>query len=383
MIYIHIPFCRSFCTYCSFYSLAVPHCKNTKGGKSPDIRFGEYVRVVEEEAERRYAEIRSTLPTYGHPEYSDTLYIGGGTPSLLPTGAIPDLVAGINTAVYGEEIHGFEEFTVEVNPEDIREKGLPFIENLKSAGVDRISMGVQSFDDSILRWMNRRHDSKTALSAFGMIRNAGINNISIDLIFGFSGLTDDLWKSTVRQAIDMAPEHISAYQLSIEEGSLLERQVLAGKYTEADEEDCRRQYDILCGMLGDAGYDHYEVSNFALPGYKAVHNSAYWRRVPYVGLGAAAHSAIAGPAGNLSVRCWNSDDERGYVQTCEQLSPEDEKVERIMLGLRTEDGIAPDLLSLNMLEEMIADGSLVWAADNVRIPEDHFFVSDEIIRKLI
>lgn len=284
----------------------------------------------------------------------------------------------------------FQEFTVEVNPEDITEKGNEYVCGLISLGVNRISMGVQSFDDGILRWMNRRHDAVGAEKAFRILRGCGVRNISIDLIFGLSQLTDELWEDTIRKAIGLSPEHISAYQLSIEEGSALARMAADGRYTEASDEQCRRQYDILCRILGEAGYRHYEISNFARPGFEAVHNSAYWRRVPYIGLGPGAHSL------GCNVRSWNTQtlphrNPDGtlltYTRESETLSEEDIRIERIMLPLRTDAGLeAEALYSLtdrHVVDALLNERALVRVDDRIRIPEDHFFTSDEIIRELI
>ena len=280
----------------------------------------------------------------------------------------------------------WSEFTVEVNPEDIVRKGEEYVKGLLALGVNRISMGVQSFDDRILRWMNRRHDSAEAVEAFRILRRCGVGNISIDLIFGLPQLSEAVWTDSLERALDLGPEHISAYQLSIEEGSALEKLIAKGGFTEATEDQCREQYDLLCSKLGEAGYHHYEVSNFSRPGYEAVHNSAYWRRVPYVGLGPGAHSLSAG-----SVRSWNSEDIHAYSREEEILSPEDIRVERIMLPLRTDAGLPEaELRSLAgdaAVDRLLSEGALVLChperSRRIRIPEDHFFVSDDIISDLI
>lgn len=280
----------------------------------------------------------------------------------------------------------FDEFTVEVNPEDIVEKGLEYARGLLALGVNRISMGIQSFNDDILRWMNRRHDAGNAVKAFHILRESGVRNISIDLIFGISQLTDETWKDTIEKALELSPEHISAYQLSIEEGSAVAKMVADGRYVEASEEQCRRQYDILCRCLGRSGYHHYEISNFAKPGFEAVHNSAYWRRAPYIGLGPGAHS-LSG-----DVRSWNSQElpHRNivtYSRNFETLSPEDIRVEKIMLSLRTDKGLeATELYSLadsTVIDTLLSEGALEKQGTCVRIPEDHLFTSDEIVRELI
>ena len=358
MIYVHVPFCKSFCTYCDFYS-------EIRSEKVQNL----FMRELTEEIEARRDEITSTLAL-------NTLYIGGGTPSVLPLSAI----AGIADALGCPPP---DEFTVEVNPEDIACKGPAYARGLREAGVNRISMGIQSFDDTLLRWMGRRHDSRRAVEAFGILREAGFDNIGIDLISGISHLDDSVWKDTLRQAAALSPEHISAYQLSIEEGSALAAMVRDGRYEEADAEQCRRQYDILCDTLAAAGYRHYEISNFAKPGREALHNSAYWRRQPYVGLGPGAHSlTFSTPAhGNgreADRRSWNSCTLPRWTSGSEILSPAEIREERIMLGLRTDRGIEPSEVEgkdISSLEKCVGG--------RLRIPESEWFVSDAIIRDLI
>lgn len=331
------------------------------------------------------------------PGAVNTLYIGGGTPSVLPLDVlrrIVDALLSSRSLRRGENTVGvqspFEEFTVEVNPEDIVEKGGKYVRGLLETGVDRVSMGIQSFDDGILRWMNRRHSAAGAVEAFRILRRCGVRNISVDLIFGLSQLADDVWKDTIERALELAPEHISAYQLSIEEGSALAKLVADGRYVEASEEQCRRQYDILCRCLGRSGYHHYEISNFARPGFEAVHNSAYWSRVPYIGLGPGAHSLTG------DIRSWNSQElphrspdgsPATYSRTSETLSPEDIRVERIMLSLRTDKGLeAAELYSLAdraVINSLLSEGALEKQGGSIRIPESRLFTSDEILRELI
>ena len=420
MIYLHVPFCESRCTYCGFFSSVIPR-------NSRNLCFEAYADAVCKEISERRDEIAGTLNV-------NTLYIGGGTPSVLPLDVLSRIVkalispsegatppnplrfalrpvspaashpfmrpraatdsAGVplhdgNEVILSEakNLSSWEEFTVEVNPEDIVEMGEEYVMGLLALGVNRISMGVQSFDDEILKWMNRRHDSATAVEAFRILRRCGVGNISIDLIFGLPRLSEELWSDTIGKALELEPEHISAYQLSIEEESALERLIAQGKFTEATDEQCRRQYDLLCKRLGDAGYHHYEISNFALPDREAVHNSAYWRRVPYVGLGPGAHSLSAG-----SVRSWNSGTLKEYSREEEVLTPEDIRVERIMLPLRTDVGLPEsELRSLAgdaSVDHLLSEVALVHchserSEEYIRIPEDHFFTSDDIIRDLI
>lgn len=477
MIYIHVPFCGSFCTYCDFYS-EICRCSQA---------FNEYADAVLSEIGDRQKELSMNMSAQ---DAVNTLYIGGGTPSVLPLvvlarivkaiaspGTLRRLVSivepqarrpavGVSEKISVSAVAGpvspvteplpsvtepvspvteplssvtepvevtapFEEFTIEVNPEDIVEKGHEYVRGLIALGVNRISMGVQSFDDGVLRWMNRRHDARRAVEAFRILRGCGVRNISIDLIFGLSQLTDKIWKDTLEKALELAPEHISAYQLSIEEGSALAKMVADGRYVEATDEQCRRQYDIICQSLRQSGYHHYEISNFAKPGFEAVHNSAYWRRVPYIGLGPGAHSLTG------NVRSWNSqelphritdkhphkatynnrsnlppenllcaqtgnsgmnpsktplsDYQDGglttYSRSSETLSPEDIRVERLMLSLRTDKGLeATELYSLadrTVIGSLLSEGALEASGTRIRIPEDRFFTSDEILRELI
>ena len=418
MIYLHVPFCRSFCTYCGFYSETVP-CR--KGGGEPV--FDAYAERVCREIDERVADF---VAANGLPV--NTLYIGGGTPSVLPANTLRRIVNHLRTVLSGSAVDHvvtenkgkcsagvncrpaslvvsenegkcsseggcmtFEEFTVEVNPEDVVEKGAVYVRGLLEMGVNRISMGVQSFDDGILRWMNRRHDAARAREAMRILREAGVRNVSIDLIFGLSQLSDAQWEATLDQALALEPEHLSAYQLSIEEDSALADQIAKGRYTEASEEACRRQYDRLCERMARAGFHHYEVSNFARPGFEAVHNSAYWRRIPYLGLGPGAHSAYALPPeeeGTVNVRTWNSCDPVNWKEAGrETLTPEQRQEETLMLGLRTSRGLPESWLhehcDRQALERLLAAGALEKGPEGtIRIAEHHFFVSDEIIAEL-
>ena len=254
-------------------------------------------------------------------------------------------------------------------------------------------MGVQSFDDGILKFMNRRHDVDTARKAYAILECAGVENISIDLIFGLPQLSDHQWQDTLDKALSISPsgklpKHISSYQLSVEPGSMLAKLVERGRWEEASEELCEHQYNMLCQTLRNAGYIHYEISNFALPRFEAKHNSAYWRHIPYVGFGPGAHSYTG------VSRCWNEPDLGKYLenpagcQDGEDLTEEQLVLERIMLALRTSDGIPESYLrghcDLDKLSRAFAIGNLVLLSNgNVRIPEDRFFISDRIISDII
>ncbi len=327
---------------------------------------------------------------------NSTLYIGGGTPSVLPLDVYERLMEDLASAGVRAP---FDEFTFEVNPEDVVEKGETYVEGLMRLGVNRFSMGVQSFDDDILRWMNRRHDGVTARKAYHILEAVGAGNISIDLIFGLPQLTDVRWKDTLEKAVDIsskgiAPRHVSSYQLSVEPGSALAKLQERGVWDEASEEQCARQYAMLCETLAQAGYHHYEISNFAQPGFEAVHNSAYWAHVPYVGLGPGAHS-FALSSSMPPRRQWNGPDLQAYmadpasVRGYEELDEEQLAMEQVMLALRTSGGIPESFLRQHAdpvaFAHALAEGSLVPSeiSGNLRIPEDRFFVSDNIISALI
>ncbi len=437
MIYVHIPFCKSFCTYCGFYS-------------ETSACYDRYVEALLGEIDSRKSEFDATMDV-------NTLYIGGGTPSVMP---LPLLCRVVEALKDESGSRNFDEFTVELNPEDVIQRGEAYAEALLGMGVTRASMGVQSFDDAVLRWMNRRHDAETAVRAYRILEKSGFRNISIDLIFGlpelgpdsqtrhsdsflghsdsqpkhsdslsgrFTGhrgkdgyvplLDERLWRETILRALDisasgMLPSHISAYQLSVEPDSALDGMIADGRCRETSEESCARQYEILCEELSAAGYHHYEISNFALPGMEARHNSAYWRHVPYVGLGPGAHSLSILPDGHRC-RSWNSPDLKLYLETfaplgqrdtgCsgqETLSPVQLGIENVMLGLRTSLGCPlPELVSAcdrARLDSAISSGRLVpvpgsselsgledGAAQYYRIPEKYFFISDGIISELL
>ena len=406
MIYVHVPFCRSFCTYCSFYSEAAPRCRKQEDITRQESLFEEYISALEKEIRTRKDDINGVFASDG----VNTLYVGGGTPSVLPLHMFERLVAALREMGHPCD---FEEFTVEVNPEDIVEKGADYVRGLVALGVNRVSMGVQSFDDAILKWMNRRHSADQAVTAYRMLEEAGVDNISIDLIFGLPQMDEALWRETLSRALSISasgrpPKHISAYQLSVEEDSMLEKLIAKGRWTEAGDEVCERQYDILCEVLKKAGYNHYEISNYALPGFEAVHNSAYWRHKAYVGLGPGAHSyltngSMSQPAKaelNGHIRQWNESSLGDYleaaakgdfsaVQESEQLDEEQLVMERVMLGLRTATGVSEAFLREACgdaaVDEALRCGNLVPGdtSEYVRIPENRFFVSDNIISTII
>ena len=372
-IYVHIPFCASRCSYCDFYSTL----SLADAGE-------RYVEALIAEARLRRDELQSEMVT--------TLYMGGGTPSQLPIALLERLVKGLRATF---DLSGLEEFTIEANPDDV----VPdWCAALPSLCVNRVSMGVQSFEDHILRAIGRRHTARQAVQAVENLRHAGIGNISIDLIYGLPGQTLVSWRETVEQAIALEPQHISAYGLTYEEGTRLWRQRERGEVIEVPEERCLEMYRVLVGKLQSTGYEHYEISNFALPGYCSRHNSSYWNDTPYLGLGAAAHSYDG------TVRSYNPDDLQAYINKImagetvfeqESLTWQERYDERIMLGLRTSRGVDADRLRQDFGNEawlhFIREAAKHISAGHLRVTDDNRYVltrngimlSDAIIRDLM
>lgn len=372
-IYVHIPFCASRCSYCDFYSTL----SLSEAGDA-------YVTAVLAEASMRRKELRC--------EPVKTLYLGGGTPSQLPVPLLERLVTGLKSTF---DLSKVEEFTIEANPDDVSST---WCDALLPLGVNRVSMGVQSFENHILKAIGRRHDAMQVGMAVHTLRWYGIDNISIDLIYGLPGQTLESWEQSVEKTLEMKPEHISAYSLTYEPGTRLWKQLLDGEVTEVPEAQCVEMYRILVDALLSAGYEHYEISNFALPGYHSRHNSSYWDGTPYLGLGAAAHSYDG------SVRRNNPCDLEGYIKTIyagrtaydqEEMKWWERYDERVMLGLRTAHGVDVQRLRedfgldawlhfIRKAQRYLEAGLLEREGENMyAISDKGIMVSDAIIRDLM
>lgn len=369
-IYIHIPFCKSRCIYCGFYSTTLL-----------DLRK-KYINAVCREMELRKNYIREPF---------STIYLGGGTPSLLDEAELTKLFLYINN-VY--DVDRNAEITMECNPDDITPK---FTNMLSHLPINRVSMGAQTFADSRLRLLHRRHNSDEVKHAVKLLREAGIKNISIDLMFGFPDESLSQWKEDISAALALNVEHISAYSLMYEEDTPLWKMLDTGKVKEIDEELSLTMFKELVCQLTDAGYEHYEISNFARPGYRSRHNSSYWHQVPYIGLGAAAHSF------DLNSRQWNVADLKLYIEEinngiipmeCEELDNDTTFNDIITTALRTSDGI-----DLNALETRLGKryrNTLISAAgkhleqglleirhDRLRLTAEGIFISDMVMSDLM
>lgn len=321
-IYIHIPFCKQRCIYCDFYSTTSQEKEN------------RYIEAVCTELELR----KQSLPDPVH-----TIYIGGGTPSLLNPASVKQLKDCMNR---NYRVMPDLEFTVEANPDDISPE---WLEAMSRTGVNRISMGVQTFHDGHLKLLRRRHNSERAIQAVHLCQEHGFRNISIDLIYGLPEQTLEEWKADVAQAIALNVQHFSAYALIYEENTALWRMREQNKVQEADEELSLSMFEYLITELKNNGFEHYEISNFGLPGFHSRHNSSYWNDTPYLGCGASAHSFIGMErmynTANIDqyikdiTRCREKNLPYNEVCHCEVLDRYEHYNDRIITGLRTAAGL--------------------------------------------
>lgn len=370
-IYLHIPFCKKRCIYCDFYS-------STRS----DLRE-RYVEALCSELEQRIH--------YLNKEPVTTLYFGGGTPSQLTIGQLQRIFDCLSRLINLQEL---EEVTLEANPDDLTPA---YVEGLSTLPINRLSMGIQSFDDRMLQLLNRRHTALQAIEAVARCREAGFQNLSIDLMYGLPGQDEEGWARDLRQAVALNVEHISAYHLSIEEGTPLHRLWAAHRLDEADEELSVRLFEMLTTTLQQAGYEQYEISNFCLPGRHSRHNSSYWHGIPYLGCGASAHSF------NRTSREWNiasiehyiegiTNGQRAYEQ--ENLDKNTRYNETVMTALRTREGLSLSLLSrqfdnsyynycLRMAHPHLEAGLMEISNDCLRLTHKGIFVSDAILTDLM
>ena len=369
-IYLHIPFCRKACVYCDFHL-----------STSLENRGAVVAAMCEEIALRQ-----PMTATWGTPR---TLYFGGGTPSLLH----PDELALLFDALKEAFPHAvWEEVTLEANPEDLTPSHLAA---WRSLGIDRLSIGIQTFDDALLAWMNRAHTGAQAEAAAYLAHAAGFRRISIDLIYGIPGCTPEAQSHTIERALALPVTHLSAYALTVEPRTALGHRVARGSEQPAPDETTVGAYADLCRRVATAGGTHYEVSNFALAGGEpAVHNRAYWSGRPYLGIGPGAHGFTG------TTRYANVANNRRYVDalaqgaafdTREALTDMDRYNEHVMTGLRTAEGISPAALEAAFglrpdqdepvaWERALRSGELVptGQSDRVRIPEPLWMVGDTL-----
>ncbi|MBO7554145.1 MAG: radical SAM family heme chaperone HemW [Bacteroidaceae bacterium] len=370
-IYLHIPFCKKRCIYCNFYSSTLLKYR------------GAYVGVLCRELRQRKEYLKG--------EAVKTIYLGGGTPSLLQRTELEKLFSEIGK-VYG--LGTCEEITIEANPDDLTEH---YVKMLATLPVNRLSIGIQTFNDDSLKLLNRRHTAEEAISAVKRCQDAGFHNISIDLIYGLPGETEVQWQYDLEQAVALGVQHISAYSLTYEEGTALWKLREKQQIQEVEEEQSLLFFKMLMDTLKSAGFEHYEISNFCLPGYHSRHNSSYWEDIPYLGCGASAHSYDG-----IS-RQWNVADLERYIQGIAEGTPVFEREildlptrynEFVMTGLRTAKGIELTKLRqqfgeklfrylLEMAKPYIDRNCLLITENRLHFTESGLFISDSIISDLL
>lgn len=369
-LYIHIPFCASRCIYCGFYSTTLL--------KRTDCYVDALCREIELRAKE--GQRGRNVPT---------IYLGGGTPSQLTRAQLDRIFSYIYKVYTPDPI----EVTMECNPDDITPELCAW---LKTAPVNRISMGAQTFSDARLQFIHRRHTAQEVHQAVTLLRQAGIQNISIDLMFGFPGETLADCQADIDAALSLQVEHISAYSLMYEEGTTLYRWREEGHVSEISDELSLQMYDLLVDQLTTAGYRHYEISNFARPGRESQHNSSYWRDVPYLGFGASAHSY------NGRQRSWNVANLQDYIAgiqsgkrpcTVEDIDPDTHYEDVVMTSLRTCEGIDLDKIARDcgperlhyLLQAAQADlksGHLSLNDNHLKLTRKGIYLSDGITERL-
>lgn len=373
-LYIHIPYCARKCLYCDFYS----------GG----ARIADWNALETALAN----ELKTRIQELGQTPDIRTVYFGGGTPSLMPI----DNLQRLSDVIYGYA-KNTDEITIEVNPDDVTSESA---KSWHDIGINRVSMGVQSFNDAELRALGRRHTSDRAIKAYETLTGY-FSNISIDLIYDIPGQTNKSWAKTIDTALSLSPKHISSYNMMYEPNTAITLMREAGRIRTADEEEIIRWFNFMTDRLTGSGYEYYEISNFAKPGYRSQHNSQYWNHSPYLGLGPSAHSYDGG-----RIRRANPADIKGYIHhfkyptedifyKSETLKTDELFEETVMLGLRTAEGIDLYYLKRNFPEKLVShlierserhirNGHLILTSDNrLHLSREGVLLSDAIILDLV
>lgn len=368
-LYIHFPWCLSICPYCDFDRRA------TGFGAVPSY----------------LTSVRQEMGWYP-PIAVHSIYFGGGTPSLMSPDQVGEVLATARDHFY---VLNGAEVTLEANPGDLTEAN---VRALLSAGVNRLSIGVQSLDDDYLRLLGRRHTAAEAVQAYRLARSGGARNVSLDLMFGLPGQTPGQWRRTLQQALLLGPEHLSCYLLTLEPSVPMGRAVRRGQMVLPDDDTVAHMYELAQDLLGQAGYRQYEISNWALPGYESRHNLTYWRCQPYIGLGAGAASYWEGRRykNTPSVRRYIAAVHRGLPEYVEHvvLGPAESMADFLVLGLRLREGIDPSEfhrrfgLELHQvlgeeLEQMVDAGALHWHGGRLQVPSDKLLISNAIFSRIM
>jgi oxygen-independent coproporphyrinogen III oxidase len=352
-IYIHIPFCKQACHYCNFHFATSLRHKN------------ELVAALLKEMDLQQE--------YFGEEIVETVYFGGGTPSLLD---IPDLQLQIEKVRSTYTISENAEITLETNPDDITEEKLIA---WKKIGITRLSIGIQSFFEEDLQWMNRAHSSQQAISNLQLARGH-FDNITIDLIYGTPGLSNEKWRQNVATAISFNIPHLSCYALTVEPKTPLQKMIMQGKSSDVNPDKQSEQFLLLMQWLEEAGYEHYEISNFAKPGFRSRHNSAYWQSKKYLGIGPSAHSFD----GNS--RQWNVANNTLYIESIKKgeipfekeiLTPVQKTNEYIMTSLRTSEGLNPAIVEESLRDKLMENMKKYAGRDLIQQKGDFFALTKE------
>lgn len=369
-IYIHVPFCKQACHYCNFHFSTSLSTKN------------DFTTALLKEIQLQR--------DYLQHETIETIYFGGGTPSLLPPQDIQHILSALRPAF---SIASWPEITLEANPDDLTPGHLSA---LNQAGINRLSIGVQSFFEEDLRWMNRAHSAAQSISCIHAAQAAGFSNITIDLIYGLPGLTDDKWRHNVQQAIALNIPHLSCYALTVEPKTALDHFIRTKKFTDVDPDQQARQFLLLMDWLQGAGYEHYEISNFAKPGQRSRHNTSYWLGKHYLGLGPSAHSF------NGVSRQWNIASNALYLRAIaqgtvpyeiEHLTPTQQLNEYIMTSLRTIEGLnlrqaytrfgqEAAAAILQASAKHLAAGNMIQEEENLKLTREGKLLADGIASEL-
>jgi oxygen-independent coproporphyrinogen-3 oxidase len=370
-IYIHVPFCKCFCNYCDFYSIT---------DNSETESFVQAV-MLETAMQARYLD----------GETVETIYLGGGTPSLLTTGQTGQIITAVRKNF---TVSDDPEITVEVNPDDVYEG---YFGELAGTGVNRVSLGVQSWNNKRLKYLGRRHDAAQSAKALQLAFKEGISNVSADLIYGVQGMTTGDLRNDLEETFAFPVTHLSAYHLTIEEGTRFGKMKKEKKLTEPDEETSNAMFSLLGSFCRERGFIHYEISNFAREGYISRHNSAYWKQVPYLGLGPSAHSF------NRTSRQWNVSDVKKYVRSVSagKVPFEKEDLDRlttfneyVMTSLRTMWGIDLGYVEayydkelhdylINLSDKYIRYGLMHREKNTLVLTDQGRMISDNIIAELL
>lgn len=368
-LYLHIPFCRRACHYCDFH-------------------FSTSLKTYEGVMSAMQTELSYWSDAWQAP--LQTVYLGGGTPSMVELADLRKIFEMIRDKY---QLEPAAEVTLEANPEDITDEKL---EAWREIGINRLSIGIQSFFDDELRWMNRNHSAEASRNAIRLAQEHGFENLTVDLIYGVPVSSDERWAGNVRHVIEAGVPHVSAYALTVEERTALAHAVNKGSAAAPDEEQSHRQFMLLRSELIRNGFEPYEISNFGKPGWHSVHNSNYWNGVPYLGIGPGAHSFDG------DIRRWNVRNNALYVKKAEagevwyeteQLSPKDRYNEIVMTGMRRQHGISLEEIKVRFGDELalhlrtearphIEAGTACWEGDRLKLTERGLFFADGIASDL-